>query len=148
MDRNLSGHVRAVNNFIITEELNILWNYYDVDYTYSNQNRHSTLDHFLMSRNLIPNIHEAGVVHHIDSGGHSPIYAKIAINKARVFEEKVEKKPVLSWDRSSEEQKLLYKNQLYEKISSLPACGFPACAGVQAITESAWEHLESRAGTS
>ena len=48
-DRISSAHVTTVNNFIFEEQLSRLWNNYNVDFTFSQNNSVSTIDHFLLS---------------------------------------------------------------------------------------------------
>ena len=74
----------AVNDFINKHQLNRAWLDFSVDYTFSSpaNNSTSTIDHFMLNKELSNFVENAGVIHRGDNlSGHSPIFLKLKTDK-------------------------------------------------------------------
>ena len=165
-DSRYTGHTIAINTFLERQRLSSAWDFYPVDFTFSNGQTVSTIDHFFLSNSNI--LLEGGALHDPDNvSGHSPVYIKIDLIKARNPQEKLFKAPRLNWDRSSPEQHAMYKQQLNDQLEqhephhSVLKCDDVLCREAvhlqhidsfsnelfSAMVDSAWDNLEVSKGT-
>ena len=160
-----TGHTLAVNNFLDSERLSSVWDFFPADFTFSSGDSHSTLDHFFISSTQSHIVLEAGPIHDPDNlSGHCPIYMKIDLAKANNPPEELARNPRLNWGRSTPEQQQKYTEKVNDLISQLEHdshCDDLLCVNVDhlhgidaltgqllgAITDSAWENLEASKGT-
>ena len=131
-----------VKNFIGNMGLYILWENDDylevipkIDYTHlhaaGDTLAFSTIDHFACSRSLLATISEAGVIHSGEhTSNHSAIYAKILLGNIDSSLNQPTRKPRVSWEKSTDEAKEMYKIHLATKLSRIP---IPECANCQEL---------------
>ena len=140
-----SIHVNYVKNFL--EEKNFVksWDRFHVDFTHTHEANGltsvSTLDHFFWSMNCEDAILDAGVIHHVDNkSDHEPIYCVVKLNDEISINvntsENSSSKPRPCWNKSSQEQKELFKLNLKTKLEQVPVpeC-LTACSNCQCQDE-------------
>ena len=109
-DLRITGHTQAIANFLESQRICSVWDFHPVDFTFSQGNSFSTIDHFLISNTQSNIISEAGVMHDPENmSGHSPLYIKVDLIKASNPPEEQKRNPRLNWSHSSEDQKQNYK---------------------------------------
>ena len=168
-DNRFTGHTQAISNYLEQERLCSVWDSFPVDFTYAFGQSHSTIDHFLISNTQSNIILEAGAVQDPENmSGHSPIYIKVDLKKANNPPERIKRNPMLNWSGSTSEQRELYGQHLGNLLSQiLPnppeclQCDDILCDHAEhlseidqvtkellgAVTDSAWENLETTKGT-
>ena len=122
-----SRHVEMTKDFIEENFLDFAWNSYEVDFTHYNEvngiSHVSTIDHFLWDLKLRNNIIDCGVVHHPSNlSDHSPIFCKMNLDlsfEAFPEEKNVKPCPKPSWRRSTDSEKLSYKEELHYLLSDI-----------------------------
>ena len=120
-----SSHTLAVQDALQELGLRSSWEFFQIDYTASQEilgrTFTSVLDHFVWSPLLENSVVDAGVLHLPDNNSdHSPIYCTInlsAINHRVTLPKAVQPRP--SWKRASCEQKSEYKSELTEQLSRI-----------------------------
>ena len=79
-----TAFTRVINEGLARMEAETLWNHKTIDFTYEHGKARSTIDHFMVSKELIPMISDMGVIHRGDNlSGHSPIYMTLEVNQIR-----------------------------------------------------------------
>ena len=123
-----TGFSTTVRNFVENLGLTSLWSIFGVDYTHMHTDFVSTsvLDHFLVSRRLVPLVESCQVLHKGDNlSRHSPILLKLRVGeiipKVKV-QIKVPKKP--AWHKATDANVEEYKNDMETRLAARPV---PAC---------------------
>ena len=78
-----TGFVDNVRSFVDTNDLSIIWNFFEIDYTYLHYDGRSTskIDHFILNSCSMNKSIDAGVLHlPTNNSPHSPIYIKLSIS--------------------------------------------------------------------
>ena len=82
-----TGHTQAVNNFLESERMASVWDFFPADFTFSSGNSFSTIDHFFISTTQSFIILEAGPIHDPDNmSGHCPIYLKVDLPRQTILQ--------------------------------------------------------------
>ena len=95
-----------------------------VSHTYcqivENEARQSCIDHFVVNDRLYSAIVEAGAIRSVDNfSWHDPIYCKIKVGQLDLELEKEVRKPVPSWNNSSETKKENYRFELENRLNNI-----------------------------
>ena len=110
--RNTS-HVTTIDTFLAGNNLNTIWNFHPVDYTYlfEGENglvRRSTIDHFVGLQRANMNILEAGAIHRVENqSDHEVIYCIVRLNERVTIEENFksgEAASKLNWKEATADQ--------------------------------------------
>ena len=120
-----TGHVNAVQSFVVEYSLIKTWDDFTVDFTYSQEIQEnlmtSTIDHFFWNESLSNQILDAGVVHSIDnSSDHSPVYCVIKVEHNKVADTPgVARASRPNWRAASTVEKEAFKQALSDNLYEL-----------------------------
>ena len=140
-----NGFTKYIQSFIEENNLTEAWKKFPVDFTHvqeqNGKSSTSTLDHFMLSENIVDAVTDAGVLHLVNNfSDHCPIYCQISING-------IEKLPSVptncipkpSWKNATEQQKNDYKSHLQKALEDLKfdkkaiCCQYAHCADTNHI---------------
>ena len=101
-----TAHTQMINQFMEENSFFTAWEMFPIDFTFSNNQSRSTIDHFLLPDKFASTIIDARVVHDSENmSGHAPIYLQLDLLKSKNPVEKVERPPRLNWFYSTKEQR-------------------------------------------
>ena len=125
--------VQIINNYIEDKNMQSIWDNYPCDFTYSQtQTRNnitrtyqSTIDHFIISENLIDQCTEACPIHRAENpSNHSPIYLKFSYNQnvdlSAILDENSDLPPKPAWNRATAVNIESYNRELRGRLSQIP----------------------------
>ena len=124
ISRQNSWHTAALLRFVLEENLSLLNNLpcYEIDYTYESaiHGTRSTLDHFVVSQQLVPNVRRVHVDHNALSFDHSPIELTVNLRVALLPEQSHERRePRPQWHKASEAQIEQYRSRLGTLVAAI-----------------------------
>ena len=122
-----TNHVKLINDLLEESQLYDLWTDYEVDFTYSFDNKngdstHKILDHIYTLKRSKPIIIDAGVLHLSENmSDHEVTFAKIkvALEEQKHDDNPQLEAPKLNWKAASEDQKLDYNDALFRKLNTM-----------------------------
>jgi len=117
-----SGFVDKVKQYMVEKGLCTIWNNYPVDYTYVHTDKESvsTIDHFIVNRDVLNLCAAAGVDHQYSDGiFHSPIYAHLNLGSIDKIEQTRDSFiPKIAWYKASKQDIDRYKVHIDNKLKS------------------------------
>jgi len=137
--RHHSLHTAALLRFTVEENISLLnaLPCYDVDYTYESMahGTRSTLDHFLVSNQLVPHVTQVKALHSALSSDHSPVEMTVSVNVSSLQEPAPGRRnPKPLWHKASDAQIEQYRDRLDALVATLDPphealrCRAPDCA--------------------
>ena len=119
-----TAFTKTINDGLERMGLESLWKQKEIDYTYEHTDRKSrnTLDHFMVSKDLIPYISDMGVIHSGDNlSGHSPIFMSLRIDKIKEQESSIEHPipRIPSFDKANPDEIENYINLLQGQLEEI-----------------------------
>ena len=112
--RRNTRHCSTVMESVMETNLAVTWDRFHVDFTHTFEREGtthvSTLDHFFVSENLMSNVIDAGVVHHLDNtSDHEPIFCTFtSITTLQCSAKPAPRQPRPSWQRATEGERESY----------------------------------------
>ena len=124
--------VQTVHNYIHERNLFLLWNLFQCDFTYSqsqvrnNRNHiyYSTLDHFVISENLIDQCIDATPIHLAENlSNHEPIFLKLRIDPVKINGNTNNDQPISvskpAWNKAKDSDLISYADELTVRLSMI-----------------------------
>ena len=135
--RRNTGFVRSVSRFIEKVGLVSVWEKFPIDFTHQHTDlkSFSILDNFLVNKELLEQIEDAGPVHCVTNlSRHSPIMMRMKLRATLPAKASVEAPPRPrrpAWYKASESEKHKYTAVLQEKLQSINRPDTLSCEEVQ-----------------
>ena len=129
-DRRRNNHfTRTVEAFLIKQNLKTVWDLKQIDFTHVHTDgvSTSTIDHFLVSPNLLSKMTDCGPLHSGDNmSRHSPIIVSFNLGELQHKQQQEQPPPrrLPDWDRATAEEINNYRSNLQQKLQaiSIPEC--------------------------
>ena len=134
-----TAFTRAINEGLTRLGAESLWKHKSIEFTYNHGKTRSTLDHFMVSKELIPVITDMGVIHRGDNlSGHSPIYMTLEVNQIRK-QKPVNDHPatrIPDFEKANLQELDKYRNMLEINLSELEVpAGLDDCVNCKCLQE-------------
>ena len=141
-----NAYIEKVKTFDSERNLECSWNKFEIDFTHIHTDDKSTaiLGHFLWTQGMGNQVIDGGVLHLAENTSrHSPVWIKVEVSDIVKNKEEVVITNKVSWNKSTEEMKENFTNNVSELIGSIPVpTGALACDDVKCQLEEHKDDLE------